>query len=59
MNSSQCFTIMSLQSLEEYYHEVCHNYSLYSAILAIVSEKGSSCSLNQYRDDKMDVQLHE
>ena len=33
--------VMSLQSLEKYYHEVCHNYSSHSAISAIVSGKGS------------------
>ena len=37
MSSSHQFEIMSLQSFHENYHEVCHNYLLYSAILAIVS----------------------
>ena len=36
MSSSHQFAIMSLQSLEENYHEVCHNYLLYSAIAAVV-----------------------
>ena len=42
MSSSPHFTIMSLQRLEENYHEVCHNYLSYSAISAIVSGKDSS-----------------
>ena len=41
MSSSHLFAIMSLQSLEENYHKVCHNYLLYSAISAIVSGKGT------------------
>ena len=32
---------MALQSPDENYHEVCHNYLSYSAISAIVSGKGS------------------
>ena len=38
------FTIMSLQSLAEYYHKVCHSYLSYCAISAIVSGKGSVSS---------------
>ena len=49
MSSSHQFALMSLQSLDENYHEVCHNYSLYSATSAIVSVKGS---LLQYFDMK-------
>ena len=41
MSTSHHFTIMSLQSPEENYHEVCHNYLLYFAISSIVSGKGS------------------
>ena len=45
MSSSYQLAIMSLQSLEESYHEVCHNYLSYSAISAIVSEKGSKSTV--------------
>ena len=41
MSSSYQFAKMSLQSLEEDYDEVCHNYLSYSAISAIVSGKGA------------------
>ena len=43
MSSSQHFAIMSVQSLENNYHEVCHNYLLYSAISAVVSGDRSLC----------------
>ena len=41
MSNSYHFMIMSLQSLEEIYHKVCHNYLSYFAISPIVSGKGS------------------
>ena len=42
MSSSRHSTIMSLQSIEKYYHEVYHNDLSYSAMTAIVSGKSSS-----------------
>ena len=41
MSSSRQFAIMSLHGGQKYYHEVCANYLLYSAISSIVSGKGS------------------
>ena len=46
MSSSHTFAIMSLQSLEEKYHEVCYNYLSYSAISAIASGKDSMYQTN-------------
>ena len=39
MSSSHQFAIMSLQSIEENYHEVCHSYLSYLAISAIFLER--------------------
>ena len=41
MSSSRQFAIMSLHGGQKYYHEVCTNYLSHSAILSIVSGKGS------------------
>ena len=41
MSSSRQFAIMSLHGGQKYYHKVCANYLSHSAILSIVSEKGS------------------
>ena len=41
MSSSRQFVIMSLHGGQKYYHEVCANYLLYSAISSSVSGKGS------------------
>ena len=39
MSSSHHFTLMSLQSLEENYHEVCHNYLSYFAYRQLFLER--------------------
>ena len=41
MSSSRQFAIMSLHGGQNYYHEVCTNYSSHSVISSIVSGKGS------------------
>ena len=41
MSSSRQFVIMSLHRGQKYYHKVCANYLLHSAISSVVSRKGS------------------
>ena len=43
MSSSHQFAIMSLHAGQKYYHKVCANYLLHSAISSIDSGKGSIC----------------
>ena len=57
MSSSHPFAIMSLQGLEENYHEVCDNYLSHSEISAIVSGKGSLLTVLLYPGLHRDVQL--